>query len=97
MDSSKALAGWSPTFDYDAGHRLGLTAECYRMLRKGIDAAIAEAVLAERHACAEAAANACLVPPDGGSPTEAERLLCQEAAERIMARSIPPVTFHLTV
>ncbi len=31
------------------------------------------------------AKNACLVPPDGGSPTEAESDLCDEAARRIIA------------
>lgn len=93
MDSSRALRGWSPAFDYDAAHRLIMSPESYRMLHAAIDAAIAEAVLAERHACADVAANACLVPPDGGSPTEEERLVCEEASARIMARSVRPVSF----
>lgn len=29
--------------------------------------------------------NACLVPPDGGNPTEEERLVCDEASRRILA------------
>lgn len=44
---------------------------------------VAEAILAERDRCARIATEACLVPPDGGSPTEAERLVCEEAARRI--------------
>lgn len=35
--------------------------------------------------CAMIARNGCLVPPDGGSPTEAERLLCEEIERRIRA------------
>lgn len=45
-----------------------------------------EAVRMEREACASIALNACLVPPDGGSPTEEERLVCEEAARRIRSR-----------
>lgn len=36
-------------------------------------------------AAAYVAVNACLVPPDGGSPTEDERLVCEEAYKRIRA------------
>jgi hypothetical protein len=35
--------------------------------------------------CAEIACNACLVPPDGGSPTEEERLICEAASRNILA------------
>ena len=38
---------------------------------------------AERERCALIARNGCLVPPDGGSPTEDERLLCEEIERRI--------------
>ena len=49
----------------------------------GVDpAAIREAALRE---AADVAINACLVPPDGGSPTEEERLVCEEAYHRILA------------
>ena len=41
------------------------------------------AVMAERERCALIAVNGCLVPPDGGSPTDDERLLCEEIARRI--------------
>lgn len=41
------------------------------------------AVLAERERCALIAVNGCLVPPDGGSPADEERLLCDEIARRI--------------
>ena len=50
--------------------------------RADIAAAIREAALRE---AAYVAINACLVPPDGGSPTEAERLVCEEAYRRILA------------
>lgn len=42
---------------------------------------------AEREACAFIAFNGCLVPPDGGSPTEAERLMCEDIATAIRARN----------
>lgn len=45
-------------------------------------AAIREAALKE---AAYVAINACLVPPDGGSPTEEDRLVCEEAYRRIIA------------
>ena len=41
------------------------------------------AVMAERERCALIAVSGCLVPPDGGSPTDDERLLCGEIARRI--------------
>jgi hypothetical protein len=40
----------------------------------------------EREACAHIAFNGCLVPPDGGSPTEDERLLCEHIAHTIRAK-----------
>ena len=43
-------------------------------------AAVADA---ERKRCAQIARNGCLVPPDGGSPTEDEAALCEEIARRI--------------
>lgn len=36
-------------------------------------------------ACAKIAENGCLVPPDGGSPTEDERLMCEDIARSIRA------------
>lgn len=44
------------------------------------------AVSSEREACAYIAYQACLVPPDGGSPTEEEAAVCDVAAKRIRAR-----------
>lgn len=49
----------------------------------------------ERNACAEVARNACLVPPDGGSPTEDEVTVCEEAARRILARGQPVDPIHM--
>ena len=40
----------------------------------------------ERDACAQIAIYGCMVPPDGGSPTEDERLLCEHIAHSIRAR-----------
>ena len=59
----------------------------------GIDAVqrfaalIEQAVRAdEREQCAKVAYSGCLVPPDGGSPTESERLMCDAIAAEIRAR-----------
>ena len=43
----------------------------------------AEATLAERERCARIAKDGCRVPPDGGSPTEAEREMCDWIAAAI--------------
>ena len=43
-----------------------------------------------RERAAQTARIACLVPPDGGSPTEEERLVCEEAARRIRALPLTP-------
>ena len=40
----------------------------------------------EREACARIALDGCLVPPDGGSPTEDERLMCEHITAAIRAR-----------
>lgn len=42
--------------------------------------------------CAYIAIHGCLVPPDGGSPTESERLMCEDIAARIrtLHNSPPP-------
>lgn len=47
---------------------------------------IDDAIAAEREACARVAENACLVPPDGGSPTEDEARMCADAARYIRGR-----------
>jgi hypothetical protein len=47
--------------------------------------AFAEAI----EAAAKVALDGCLVPPDGGSPTEGERLMCEEIARRIRAITPP--------
>ena len=49
--------------------------------------AIRAHVMQEREACARIAEEACLVLPDGGSPTEEECEVAAEAARRIRARS----------
>jgi hypothetical protein len=51
--------------------------------------ALLDEICKEREACADVALNACLVPPDGGSPTEEDRLMCERAADLILARSVP--------
>ncbi len=47
------------------------------------------AVEAEREACAKIAADGCLVPPDGGSPTDDEIRMCDNIAAAIRARKEP--------
>ena len=47
------------------------------------------ALLAALRDTVHIARNGCLVPPDGGSPTEAEAELCDEIADRIKARIAP--------
>lgn len=44
-----------------------------------------------REAAAVSALNACLMPPDGGSPSVWERELCAAAADRIRALPAPAV------
>lgn len=39
-------------------------------------------------AAADVARNACLVPPDGGAPTETESEMCDRAADAILALTI---------
>ena len=47
------------------------------------EAQLAEAVAAAYEAASYVARNACLVPPDGGSPTAEEAAVCEEAYKRI--------------
>lgn len=49
--------------------------------------AIERAIREEREACAWIAENACLVPPDGGCPSEDEQLVAERAAKAIRARA----------
>ena len=74
--------------------RSSIRLERHRMEVESLRAALAEAATAlpqavrdERNRCALIARNGCLVPPDGGSPTEAERLLCEEIERRIRAEA----------
>jgi Lar family restriction alleviation protein len=50
-----------------------------------VKAMIAAAVRDALERAASVACNACLVDPDGGNPTEDERLVCEEAYRRIRA------------
>lgn len=45
---------------------------------------IARAIMDERKRCAKVARYGCLVPPDGGAPTEDERLMCERIELSIM-------------
>jgi hypothetical protein len=47
---------------------------------------VGDVIVREREACAQIAIYGCMVPPDGGSPTEDERLLCEHIAHSIRAR-----------
>ena len=46
-------------------------------------AVIARALVAERERAAKIAFNGCLVPPDGGSPTQSETEMCDRIATAI--------------
>lgn len=51
----------------------------FHRLENKIVAALEE----ERERCARIATNGCLVPPDGGSPTEDEARMCADIAAAI--------------
>jgi hypothetical protein len=53
--------------------------------KAALDAYVAAAVRDALERAASVACNACLVAPDGGNPTEDERLVCEEAYRRILA------------
>lgn len=57
-----------------------------RSLLQALRQCAMESAIAERKACAYIARNGCLVPPDGGSPTEEETQMCDDIAERILSR-----------
>jgi hypothetical protein len=59
-----------------------------KSLAERILAALRDRLAAEqrmKERCAEVAAWGCMVPPDGGSPTDAERELCDSIAQAIRA------------
>lgn len=98
-----AIKGWDICRDGSCSYH-GTTGDDVRTILAALTAAgfpprsdaevaaqVAAAVLAEREACAHVAADACLVPPDGGSPTEAEYEVAKAAAERIRSRSAPTI------
>ena len=64
------------------GHELAYS-DWYKNRLKAFGKLVAEK---EREACAQIAIYGCMVPPDGGSPTEDERLLCEHIAHSIRAR-----------
>ena len=80
-------AGWTAAIDLAPASSCPLGDDCDLTIaymagsadgrRKGWNEAL--------EAAAYVAVNACLVPPDGGSPTEDERLVCEEAYKRIRA------------
>jgi hypothetical protein len=51
-----------------------------RDLTLRLNALVTEAIAAERERCVKIAENGCLVPPDGGSPTEDEVEMCKSIA-----------------
>ena len=75
-------AGWKDMKDYDSEMN-----ESFFIGKFTDFVAFAKLVAQhEREACAVIAFNGCLVPPDGGSPTEAERLMCEDIANAIRTR-----------
>ena len=71
----KSVAAWMLEHSFPTGH--GDT----------VADLLVELVGHERGACARIARDGCLVPPDGGSPTEAEADMCDRIATLILARS----------
>jgi hypothetical protein len=73
----------------DAAFLLAEVRECAAQARKalGLMPSLRQAVAAERERCAKIAEQGCLVPPDGGSPTEDERLMCEFIAACIRGGS----------
>jgi hypothetical protein len=72
---------WRLRHNETAKHLCGLAADAITRLRpRGREAIEAAAKVAE---------NGCLVPPDGGSPTEGERLMCEDIAKAIRALTPP--------
>jgi hypothetical protein len=57
-------------------------------------AELAYAVVKEREACAQVARHGCLVPPDGGSPSQSEVDLCDHIATIILERGKPMPPFE---
>lgn len=70
----------------EARHSLKLAENVNGLWQRRMEAA--EAKLAGVYEeCAVIATNGCLVPPDGGSPTEAERQMCDNIAAAIRQRA----------
>ena len=86
------------TDSLDRAERAGLRSEVARLvgeLERASEDLIHYGDARERVAidrCAEIARNGCLVPPDGGAPTEAEAALCEEIASRILAQYAAPAS-----
>jgi len=70
---------WTQSVSSDPAHYIGMIATALR-----------QAHAEENEAAAAIAIDGCLVPPDGGSPTEDERLMCENIATAIRARLKEP-------
>lgn len=77
---------WAGMHGATAWHLIDRHADAWCEVGAMMNAWLSANVAIEREACAKVAENACLVDPDGGSPTEEERIVCEEAARRIRAR-----------
>ncbi len=59
--------------------------EEYKNRARYSDADLEHAKKSVRERCANIARNGCLLPPDGGSPTDAEVEMCDSIAKAILA------------
>lgn len=71
--TTSIIGSWWPSFDYDAGYRLCVSAASYRELATMID----EALNAEREACAKIADEEAM---------SADNMTCAETAAAIASR-----------
>lgn len=69
--------------DYETLRRLLTDAEARNATAR--DAAVLRAIEVTLEKAAVTARHACLVQPDGGEPTDDERMVCEEAEHRIRA------------
>ena len=76
--------------EIDTLHDAMFPAPAFNFGREPVRAFALAVAAHERSRCAEIARNGCLVLPDGGSPTEDKRLLCEEIERRILAAPQQP-------
>lgn len=89
--AKELLRGWSGSSIYSHNpEKAGQLAAEFAAIRTEAESAGWKAgVEAMRELAGYVAIHACLVPPDGGAPTEEEREMCAEVARQIYASGMP--------